>query len=588
MIARQSKTVKVSCLVCAIGFLSLQNPAFSQKLEDLSGWGSLQDPNLANISFEDNASEASINSPNTVEKNNNVANTRSGYSFIAKASSSPGTYIAQNDTSQELRTTLGTTDRAPSNQTQLAQIRERTIIQEPRTQSRSSTVYPTIDDNVNRVQSQSVTPQSQPQTISRPQINNNEQVLNVAHYSLNDILRQTISFHPNVARTLASYQRALAQTSVVRSQWQPQVSLFATHNFKNELGLPLNESNPSNETKNNYGLRAVQSLNYRGIVLDLKASKSNAEASKERYFDAQDQIALEAALSYVQIFRFYNRYEIGLDYVNLLTRISQKVSARSGSGLTNALEDKKVAVIETRISAENEFNRRQFETAQLFLSNITGITNLNVRALKDFNFRIPSLTLQEQQIIDRALETNRSLLAAKRDVERAENNWKKEKSTRYPEFDLDADITWQDYTDRARNGTFQDGSVRINMNYDLWTGRAKSNRIKSSRWELEESVNQYKNLELQITNEIQSAYTGFNVALSEYKHAEEARKKSIELLRLQEQDFSRGTSTSLLDLINTTQEWFTSATQSIDAYYEMMSRYLQIKRFIGEILDNNI
>ena len=422
------------------------------------------------------------------------------------------------------------------------------------------------------------------QTRQAPQNNN----ISVARYSLSDIIRETVNYHPSVARSYASYERARSLAKAASGQWQPQVSLFGSHNFKNDFSLPANESNPGNETKNSYGLRVNQNLNYQNLKLTQKGARSEQEASKERLFESQDQIGVEAALSYVQIFRFYNRFEIGVDYLNLLSRIEGKVKARTKSGLTNALETKKVAVIEARVIAENEFNRRQYEIAQIFLSNISGIENLNIRALLDFNFRIPSLALSEEKLVEKAISTNRGLTAAKKDIEIAELEWRKEKLSRYPTFDLDADLTYQDYTDASREGTFRDGSVRINMNYDIWTGRTKANKIASSRWELEEDINQYEVIKLQVINQVQESYTGFNVAISEYKHAEEARKKAIELLRLQEQDFSKGSTTSLLDLINTTQDWYRSASEEIDAYYELMSRYIQIKRYTGEILDNNI
>ncbi len=600
-------------MAAAIAMLSLFQPLMAQEhLEDLSGWESLKKDGLTSIeeqTFETSAPVVRATQSSRVPNNQVQASNRQtrqlhdsesrknlrGYSFIEKQTTtttrdaqpkaSPILPKQPNDVPKLVSINARPVQQVAqisSNPAPITQIRERNIAQPQNN-------YPIIDASQGSGEGSSDSQSNQPvqsANVGGRQLAQNN--IRVARYSLSDIIRETVNFHPNVARSYASYERARAEAKAARGQWQPRLSLNATQNLKNAFNLPPNESNPVNESETSYGLRLTQNLNYRNLQLTQQAANRTTDARKEELFESQDQIGLEAGLSYVQIFRFYNRFEIGIDYINLLSRIKDKVSARSQSGLTSLLETKKVAVIEARIEAENEFNRRQFEIAQIFLSNISGIDSLNIRALQDFNFRIPSLALTEEKIIEKALINNRSLTAAKKEIEIVEIEWKREKAGKYPALDLDADLTYQTFVDPTRDGTFRDGSIRINFNYDIWDGRIKANEIASSRWKVEESINQYETLKLQLVNQIQEAYAGFNVALSEYNHSVDARKKAIELLRLQEQDFSRGASTSLLDLINTTQDWYQSASEEIDAYYELMSRYLQIKRFSGEILDNNI
>ena len=411
----------------------------------------------------------------------------------------------------------------------------------------------------------------------------------VARYSLGDILRHTVGQHPSIVKARADYERTLSNSKVVRGDILPEIELFYTHNFSRPLGT-YNESNRSNEREAQYGSRLRQNLNFGVYGYKLSASLRKADAERERFFDVQDQIALEAALSYVQTFRFYNKYQIGVDYINLLIRLDVKVRARNNAGYTNALEEKKLNVLRQRILAENEFNRRQYETALVFLSNVSNIPNLSVRTLKDFNFRIPTFAFSEAQIIERASNTNRGLLAANSSVEASENELSEAKASLGPSFDLDWEYFEQNYVDKEVNFNNRDvdTAVRFNVKYILWSGNKKINQIKAKQWELESNVAQFEILHLQLRNQIQSAYTGYTVALSELRHSEKARKEATELLRLQEQDFSLGVSTSLLDLINTTSEWYRSSGQEIDAYFEILNRYLQIKRLIGEILDNNI
>ena len=410
----------------------------------------------------------------------------------------------------------------------------------------------------------------------------------VSRYSLGDMLRQTIGQHPIIAKARADYERSMSNSRIAKGEVYPEITVQGSYNFKDSLGLKPNESNPANEVKYNGELKISQSLNFGRHGFKVRSAEKEADGARERFFDTQDQVALEAALAYVQIFRYYNKYKIGIDYINLLVRIDTKVRARSSAGYTNALEEKKLNVLRQRILAENEFNRRQYETALVYLSNVSAIPNLNVRMLKDFNFRIPTFAFSESQIIERAGRTNRGVIAASYRVEAAEKSLSEAKSKLAPTFDLEANVNRQEYfIQRAISGPI-DNSVKINFKYSIWAGNKKLNDIRAKEWNMNSEIANLQVIKLQLKNQIQSAYTGYTVSLSELRHSENARKKAMELLRLQEQDFSLGTGSTLLDLINTTTEWHLSSMSEIDAYFEILSRYLQIKRFIGEILDNNI
>ncbi len=146
-----------------------------------------------------------------------------------------------------------------------------------------------------------------------------------------------------------------------------------------------------------------------------------------------------------------------------------------------------------------------------------------------------------------------------------------------PEFNAYAGYNWND-SPVLNNELY--GYAGISMNFKLFDGFAKKNRVAKEKIRLEQVNNEYEDLRLIIASEIQQAYLSLSEAQLQIKNSLKQLESATENQKMVMEEYKMGTS-SMLELLDAENDYFGAQQNYINALWAYRVAEATIERKSG-------
>ncbi|MDJ0882495.1 MAG: TolC family protein, partial [Gammaproteobacteria bacterium] len=162
--------------------------------------------------------------------------------------------------------------------------------------------------------------------------------LSLSHTSANaeelfDVVRDSISAHPQVKEKVHVYRQVLADETIANSGWRPSVDIEASTGFY-DTESPSTGNTSVDYDSTRVELSVTQNLfNGYDTTHQIEQTKSRARAALFDIYDAADNIALDVAQAYLEVLKQRRLHILATENVNSHETILAQIRERNNSGV---------------------------------------------------------------------------------------------------------------------------------------------------------------------------------------------------------------------------------------------------------------
>lgn len=397
--------------------------------------------------------------------------------------------------------------------------------------------------------------------------------------TLQQIVEKTVTSNPEVQARYHNFTASEQETLVTRGNLLPQVDLTSTYRDQEKMVPDVgNTSIPEMRTA-----LVLRQLLFDGFITSNDV-KRLSHASRVRYYELQStmqKVALEATRAYLDIQRYRQLTDYAKDnYVThkqFFDRIEERVTAGVGR----------------RVDLEQASGRLALAEANL----LTEVTNLHdaTASYQRLVGELPSDTLPEADLaslgvsktsmeaLDLAYRQNPDLLAAIENIVATENEVKSKRGSYMPRLDLQATKVLDTSSD-GRNSTQAADVLEVTLNFNLFNGLSDSSAISQAAEKLISTQDLRDKACIDTRQTVVIAYNDIE-RLKEQLVYRDQHQLSIEKAReAYSRQFDIGQRT-LLDLLDTENEYFQARRAYANTEYDMKAAFARTYAGQGELLN---
>lgn len=395
---------------------------------------------------------------------------------------------------------------------------------------------------------------------------------------LQDVVKKAIVSNPEVQARWHAFLASRHEEDVARGGYFPRLDLSSNFGRQN-LAQPRS---PSTEFNVHGTELSLNQMIYDGFATRNEVAKM-AYSKLFRYYDlldASESVALEAATAYVDVLRWRELVILAQENLDRHYQLFQNMQQRTRAGVGR------------RVDLEQAAARLALAQSNL-LTETTNLHDVSARFLRIVG-ELPPETLAEPEPLDgripqnvedavmRAYQDSPIFNAAIENVRAAQADAKIRQSGFHPQIGLRASKNVSFHEDGIA-GRRDDETIELVLNYNLFRGGSDLAQVRQYAERLSESKEQR---DLACRNIRQTVTIAFNdiQSLSSQLGYLDQHRLSIEKTREgYRQQFDIG-QRSLLDLLNTENEYFTARRSYANATYDLIIARMRTLAGMGQLL----
>ena len=360
----------------------------------------------------------------------------------------------------------------------------------------------------------------------------------------------------------------------------PNLSANASQSFSYGRGLTSDNTYTDRNTSNfgwgvNMSLPLFQGLS---AIRQTKYAQANLRALVEELEATKDDITLNVISAYLQVLYAGEMCNVAEEQLRLgLVEQSRREELLANGKIPELdLIEAQSQVAQNRLSLVNAQNDRTLALVDLAqLLELPDIDGFDIAPVED-----DGLTLYSpDEVYDRALESNHSVLAARRRIEAADRNISLARSSYLPNLSFNAGIGSNYYTvsgissesfARQMNHNFNK-SLGFSLSIPLFDAFSSRNNVRRAKIQHLNARLQYETTERNLYKTIQQAYYQANGATEKLRSAEisaDATRQAFEAMQ-QKYDFGRANST---EYEQARSNYVRATSEAVQAKYESILR----------------
>lgn len=370
------------------------------------------------------------------------------------------------------------------------------------------------------------------------------------------------------------------EVTAAKDRHLPNLSANASQSFSYGRGL-TSENTYTDRNTSNFGWGVNMSLPlFQGLsaVRQTKYAKANLRALVEDLEAAKDDITLNVISSYLQVLYAGEMCNVADEQLRLAIVEQSRREELLAAGKIPELDliEAQSQVAQNRLSLVNAQNDRTLALVDLAqLLELTDIDGFDIAPVDD-----DGLTLfSPDEVYARALESNHSLLAARRRIEAADRNISLARSSYLPQLSFNAGIGSSYYTvsgatsesfARQMNHNFNK-SLGFSLSIPLFDAFSSRNSVRRAKIQRLNARLQYENTERTLYKTIQQAYYQAQGATEKLNAAEisaEATRQAFEAMQ-QKYNFGKANAT---EYEQARSNYVRAASEAVQAKYESILR----------------
>ena len=360
----------------------------------------------------------------------------------------------------------------------------------------------------------------------------------------------------------------------------PNLSANASQSFSYGRGLTSDNTYTDRNTSNfgwgvNMSLPLFQGLS---AIRQTKYAQANLRALVEELEATKDDITLNVISAYLQVLYAGEMCNVAEEQLRLgLVEQSRREELLANGKIPELdLIEAQSQVAQNRLSLVNAQNDRTLALVDLAqLLELPDIDGFDIAPVED-----DGLTLYApDEVYDRALESNHSVLAARRRIEAADRNISLARSSYLPNLSFNAGIGSNYYTvsgissesfARQMNHNFNK-SLGFSLSIPLFDAFSSRNNVRRAKIQHLNARLQYETTERNLYKTIQQAYYQAKGATEKLRSAEisaDATRQAFEAMQ-QKYDFGRANST---EYEHARSNYVLAPSEAVQAKYESILR----------------
>lgn len=382
-----------------------------------------------------------------------------------------------------------------------------------------------------------------------------------------------------------------ARNAVFEEERQARGGFYPKIDFAAGIGYEWTSNNttrnsPSGDdvelTRKETSLSLRQML-FDGFLTDSEVERHAArlESRNHRVREVAEEIALEVTRQYLEVLKRQELLNQANETLYNHVRIYDQIKRRSESGIgaLSAIQqaEGRLALAEVNVlTAENNL-----EDAKVNYQRVVG--ELPPAQLEKPLFDLASLPENSDEAVSRALKSHPTLKLAQADIDAATAQYESARSLMYPKLHFEVDRTWNSDIDGVE-GDNEDLTAMLRLRYNLYNGGSDKARIRQTQHQINEASEIRNNAHRQAVQGIELSWNAYEILTRQIKHLEQHVLSSTSTRDAYQKQFNIG-QRSLLDLLDTESEVFSSKNAFIAAKYDHLLSQYRLLNGMGEMLD---
>jgi outer membrane protein, adhesin transport system len=400
--------------------------------------------------------------------------------------------------------------------------------------------------------------------------------------TLKEMVEQVITQNPEVQAKYHEYTGAGFETEVVRGGYLPKADIISSYRRQEEIDGGFGRNNGTNIPRSNNEL-VLRQMIFDGFATPNEVSRLEF-AQRVRYYELQSAMqntTLEFVRSYVDTLRYRQLTDYAKTNYVIHKQYYEKIKERVDAGVAR------------RVDLEQAAGRLALAEANL-LTETTNLYDVTARIQRLLG-ELPPETLEQPTFVKSEIEpnpadalrvaylSNPDLLSTIEDIQATQKEVKTKEARYLPRFDLQARKNLGTSSD-GRNSTAAADLLEITMNFNLFNGFSDKASVDQTLEKLNRS-NDLRDKACVDTRQIVTiAYNDINQLKEQIVYRDQHRASIENAREAYQKQFDIGQRT-LLDLLDTENEYFQAKRSYANAEYDLMNAYARLFAGQGQLVN---
>lgn len=396
-----------------------------------------------------------------------------------------------------------------------------------------------------------------------------------------DMVEKTVTSNPEVQARYHQLMQTGFEKEVARGGFFPRADIISTYKDQEDINNQIrNDSRNATPRYNN-------ELVIRQMIFDGFATSSEVKRldhnKKAAYYDLQNAMqntALEFTRTYLDILRFRELVQMAKDNYVVHKQTFNKIQERVNAGVARKVDQDQAAGRLALAEANLLVETTNLHDVTARMQRIYG--ELPPETLEVPTFYNAGVEASSEEALKLAYAQNPDLLAKIEGIQASQDEIKAREARYYPRLDLEG---------RKNLGTSHQGEnsvsaadlLQLTMNFNLFNGFSDKNLIKQTAEKLNTSKDLRDKACIDTRQTVVIAYNDIQ-QLRQQVNYRSAHKNAIETAReAYRKQFDIGQRT-LLDLLDTENEYFQAKRTVTNAEYDLQAAFARTYAGQGELL----
>ncbi|MCJ8297847.1 MAG: TolC family outer membrane protein [Pseudomonadales bacterium] len=397
--------------------------------------------------------------------------------------------------------------------------------------------------------------------------------------TLSSVVSAAVLSSPQVQSVMNARNAVFEEVKQAKGGYFPKIDIGAGVGWEKTKVFPGDDT----ELKRTEANLSLNQMLFDGFLTSSEVGRQSArlDSVNHRLREIAEETALETARSYLEVLK---RQSLVVQAENTLmthVRIFEQIRRRSDSGVGTIASIKqaegRLALAEVNVlSAQN--NLLDAESAY------QRVTGLKVGpSLEDPNIESSWIPATFEQALERAYKQHPTLKLAAADVEAARHQYESSRSLMFPTLNLEVNRTWNNNIDGIELPN-EDITAMVRMRYNLYNGGSDKARVRQTRHQIDEAKNIQADAARQTLQSLDLSWNAYEILGRQLDYLEQHVTATESTRDSYLKQFNIG-QRSLLDLLDTENEVFSSQNAFNEAIYDHMLAQYRVLSSTGELLD---
>ncbi|WP_415896646.1 TolC family outer membrane protein [Neptuniibacter sp. QD72_48] len=401
--------------------------------------------------------------------------------------------------------------------------------------------------------------------------------------TLENVVAEGLSNSPEVQRAINARNAVYQEVRQAKAGYLPSVDVAAGIGYEWTNNTTTRANGGDVELTRGEGSLSIRQMLFDGFATssEVKRQKARAISADKRVVETAETYALDAARAYIELNRrnvlLQQAKENLFNHVKIYDQIKRRSESGVGALASIQQAEGRLALAEVNtLAAENNLL-----DAKVNYQRVTGL-------MAPVEVIYPELvSVKVPESLDAATETALSnhptLQVAEADTAAAVAQYNAAKRNYYPRVDFEVDRTWNNNLDGV-DGVNEDLTAMVRLRYNLYNGGADQARVRQTQHQIEEAKSVQNRSHREVLQSVELSWNAYSILSRQLPYLEQHVASSQKTRNSYQKQFNIG-QRSLLDLLDTENEVFSSKNDLTNALHDQLIAQYRVVNGMGTLLD---